>query len=232
MLLLGAGVAAVVALCVAAILLAGSRPQVASREFGAEGDARSTAPDRKPEKERAPAKKPVMQTEEEALAAEAREYAKAMGVSQEEAMRRLEMQGDPFLARLDRELRQNERDTYAELRLRHKPDYGITLAFTGDPHAAMEKVEPLVEGTQWEGTVKIDHVELTMTELHAVRAEAERVLDRIGIRYDSDENLSASHVQIYVADKDKLRRELRASGLELPEHTIVMEGLSVPMDGQ
>lgn len=217
-LILAAGVAAVAALCtVAVLLMTEPRFEEASRETTNAKIVRSKTQGDEP-------------AEKDPISPEARWYAKDYGVSLEEADRRMDMQGDPFISRLDSKLRKNEGDTYVELRLRHEPDYGITLAFTGDPRVAIEKVKPLAEGTQWEGTIRIDHVELTKTELQSVRAKAERILDRLGIRYDSDEDRFTSRVQLYVADEAKLHRKLRAAGLELPDHVTVREGMAVPMD--
>jgi hypothetical protein len=201
---LAAGVTLVTALCVAAILLVGSRLQEVSRGSASGEAAQSTAPER--------------------ATAEDRSYAKAFDVSLEEAIRRLEMQDDTLPSDLERELMRNEQDTFAGLWLRHKPDYGITVATAGDPEAMMEKVEPYVEGTQWEGTVRIKRVEATLVELNAARAEAERMLDRLGIQYISGDNLQKNRMEIYVKNMAQVQRKLRASGLELPEHVVVMEG--------
>jgi hypothetical protein len=229
-LLLAAGVTLVAAVCVAAILLAGSRSQEASRGSASEEAAQSTAPERATAEDRPPAEAPRPIDENEALVADARSYAKSFDVSLEEAIRRLKMQDDPFLSRLDRELRETAPDTYVELRLRHRPDYGITLAFTGDPQAAMDKVKPLVEGAQWEGTVRIDRVELTVEELEAIATEADRIVARLGMtQVSSGLNTSMSPVELFVPNKAKFQRHLRASGLELPEHVVVIESTVGPL---
>jgi hypothetical protein len=215
---LAAGVTLVAALCVAAILLAGSRSQEALRGSASGEAAQGTAPERATAEDRSPSEAPRLADENEALVADARAYAEDMGVSLEEAIRRLEMQGGTSPSDLER-----ERDTFAGLWIRHKPDYGITVATAGDPEAMMEKVKPYVEGTQWEGTVRIKRVEATLVELHAARAEAERMLDRLGIRYSSGDNLFKNRMEIYVKDKAQVERELRASGLELPEHVVIIE---------
>lgn len=218
--LLATGVTVVVALCVTAILLAGSRTQEASRDSASEDAARNHVP----AKDHSPAENPRLIDENEALVADARSYAKDFDVSLEEAIRRLKMQGDTLPSHLERELRRNERDTFAGLWLRHRPDYGITVATAGDPETMMEKVEPYVEGTHWEGTVRIKRVEATEIELNAARREAERMIDALGIRYESWDEVMANRVVVRVRDKTKLQRKLRASSSKLPGHVIVIEG--------
>lgn len=228
MLLLGAGVAAVVALGVAAILLAGPRPEEASEAPTSEDGGRRAG------SERAPAEEPTMidgqraLTEREALVQDARWYAKEADVPLKEAIRRLQMQDDPLPTNLERKLKKEEPDSYAGLWLRHEPDYGITVALAGDSEAAADKVRRFVEGTQWEGTVNIKRVEASLIELNAARAEAEGMMDRLGVRYDSGDNIYKNRMEIYVANKERVLRKLDAAGLETPRHIVLLEGMASP----
>ena len=95
------------------------------------------------------------------------------------------MQGGTAPSDLERELKNSERDAFAGLWIWHKPDYGITVAAARDFDDVKEKARSHVEGTQWEGTVRTKAVEATLVELLGARAEAERMLDRLGTRYDS-----------------------------------------------
>ena len=90
---------------------------------------------------------PRILSAEEALRQDARWYARDFGVSLDEAIRRLEMQDDRLPADLERDLKKSEGDAYAGLWLRHKPDYGLTVATAGDPAAVKQKIEPFVAGT-------------------------------------------------------------------------------------
>ena len=224
------GLIVVAALCVAVILLAGSRPEEASKtsapeESGQEGNG---------SEDQAPAREPTMigghrvLTEREALVQDARWYARDMGVPLKEAIRRLQMQDDTLPSDLEREIKQREPDAFAGLWLRHKPDYGITVAFAGDPEKAVEIATPLVEGTQWEGTVNVKRVEASMKELNAARAETEKIFDRLKMAHDSGENVFKNRIEFGVADKEKFQRRIRALGLELPDHVIVNEGMARP----
>ena len=223
---LGVGVMTVVALCVAAVLLAGSRHGETSSPTEDDG--------RRAGSERAPAEEPTMSdgqrvlTEREALVQDARWYARDMGVPLKEAIRRLQMQDDPLPTNLERMLKKEEPDSYAGLWLRHEPDYGITVALAGDSEDVAEKVRRFVEGTQWEGTVNIKRVEASLSELNAARAEAEEMMDRLGVRYDSGGNIYKNRMEIYVANKERVLRKLDAAGLEIPRHVVLLEGLASP----
>ena len=225
-LLLGAGVAAVVALGMAVILLPGLRPEEASK--APEDGGRHAG------SERAPAEEPTMigghriSTEREALVQDARWYARDYGVPLKDAIRRLQMQDDALPTNLERELRREEPGSFAGLWLHHKPDYGITVALAGDSGTAALRVRRSVEGTRWEGTVNIKHVEASMIELSAARAEAEAMMDRLGVRYGSGDNIYKNRMEIYVADKDRVLRGLDAADLEIPRHVVALEGLAVP----
>ncbi len=226
---MAAGLIVIATLCVAAILLAGSRPEDASKspaseESGQEGNRSGQTP----------AREPTMigghrvLTEREALVQDARWYARDMDVPLKEAIRRLQMQDDTLPSDLEREVKQREPDAFAGLWLRHKPDYGITVAFAGDPERAVEIATPLVEGTRWEGTVNVKRVEASMKELNAARAETEKIFDRLKMVHDSGENVFKNRIEFGVADKAMFQRRLQALGLELPDHVVVNEGMARP----
>ena len=226
-LVLGGGIVAVAVLCAAAILLMNTRADESTTQEAAGSSSSSGAP----AGERSTINGLTVLTGEEALVADARSYAEDMGVSLEEAIRRLKMQGGTAPADVERELKRSERDAYAGLWIRHRPDYGITVAAARDFEAVEEKARSQVEGTRWEGTIKIKPVEATEVELRAARAEAERMLDRLGIPYSSGDNLYKNRMEIYVKDKAQVQRRLREAGLGMPEHVVLIEGWSRPSAG-
>lgn len=81
---------------------------------------------------------PRVQTEAEALAQDAGEYAKAQGVSLEEAMRRLRAQQESVAA-TDR-IQQRFKDRLAGLVIEHRPEYRIVVLLTGDEPVADEVI--------------------------------------------------------------------------------------------
>jgi hypothetical protein len=230
--LLAVGSAVVATLCAAAILFAGSRPEETSKTSAPDGRKHSPRSDHATTHEPTIIDGHRILTAHEALVQDARYYAKDYGVPLEEAIRRLQMQDDQLLTRLERKLKKEEPDSYAGLWLRHKPDYGFTVALAEDSEAAAAKTRRFVEGTQWEGTVNIKHVEASMIELNAARAGAERMLDRLGIAYSSGDNLFKNRMEIYVTNRDRALRKLDAAGLELSEHVVILEGMGlIPQEG-
>lgn len=216
-LVLGIGVTATIALLLAAVLAIGSSTQQSDREA-----SRANAEGRGTEKSSASGG-PRPSTGEEALRRDARWYARDVGVSVDEAVRRLKMQDDRLPMELERELKKDEADTFAGLWLRHKPDYGLTVATAGDPEEMARKIDPVVAGTRWEGIVDVRRVEKTEAELRAVRTEAEKLLDRLGISYGSGANVFKNRIEIDVKDKAKVERKLKAAGWRLPEHVVLKE---------
>lgn len=221
------GFAGVAALLLAAILLLGQpfrEPSQDAVQAGTTGDAEQGNPGTSSGRGG-----PRILSEEEALRQDARWYARDMGVSLDEAIRRLEMQDDTLPSDLERELKKSEGDTFAGLWVRHKPDYGLTVATAGDPEAMMRKIEPFVAGTQWEGTVNVKQVAATEAQLNAARAEAEGMLDKLGIRYSSGDAIMKNRMEIYVRNESRVERKLHASGFELPAHVVLIEGVDMPM---
>ena len=225
---MAAGLVGLVALCVAAVLLPGSGPRETARTSSSEERGRV------PGSDRATVQEPTMigghrvLTGREALVQDARWYARDVGVPLKEAIRRLQMQDDTLPSTLERELKKSEGDTFAGLWLRHKPDYGLNVATAGDPEAMMQKIEPFVAGTQWEGTVNVRQVEATEAQLNAARAEAEGMLDKLGIRYSSGDAIMKNRMEIYVRNESRVERKLRAAGFEWPAHVVLIEGVDVP----
>jgi hypothetical protein len=80
--------------------------------------------------------------------------------------------------------------------------------------------------------VEVRKVEVSMGKLEAAQDEAYRIVtEELGIRADSDIDITKNRAEIYVTDKERLEAALRESGQELPEHVAVVEvgGLAQPM---
>jgi hypothetical protein len=222
-LVLGIGIAGVAALLLVAVFALGSPTREAAQGGSRNGSAGSGGQD---EKERHEG--PRLLSEEEALREDARWYARDMGVSLEEAIRRLKMQDDRLPTELERELKSTEENSFAGLWLRHKPTYGLTVATAGDPEAMRQKIEPFIAGTSWEGAVNVKEVEATEAELNAARAAAEGMMDKLGIRYSSGDDIMKNRMLIFVRNKPRVERELRAADMELPAHVVLIEGVDMP----
>ncbi|MDP9380077.1 MAG: hypothetical protein M3Q29_07990 [Chloroflexota bacterium] len=159
--------------------------------------------------------------DEEALAIGARDYAGEIGVSVEEARRRLLTMGT--LGGLGEKLEAAERDTFAGLWWQHQPEFRLIVAFTRDGE---ETIRPYIEGEPYEGIVEVRRVAATHAELLTSREETLRLLDRLRDQLDREVianiHTSANRVEIPIVDRDQFDDVLPESGMRLPEHVAVI----------
>ncbi|MDD5095403.1 MAG: META domain-containing protein [Dehalococcoidia bacterium] len=78
-------------------------------------------------------------------------YAQALGISVEEAMRRLQLQ--EVIGELQAKLRANEPETFVELRVEDEPKYWVVVVFTENGE---ETIKPYIENTELEGIVEVE----------------------------------------------------------------------------
>ncbi len=170
---------------------------------------------------RARAALPTVSVDEEDLVIGARDYAGEIGVSVEEARRRLLVIGS--LGGLRAKLEAAERDTFAGLWWQHQPEFRLIVAFTRDGE---ETICPYIEGEPYEGIVEVRRVEATHAELLATREETQRLLDRLRGRLDREVianiHTSANRIEIPIVHRDQFDDVLRESGIRLPEHVAVI----------
>lgn len=157
---------------------------------------------------------------------EERMAARQEGISVEKFQRQ-EALGDD-VGRLAAALKKNERETYAELEIEYGPEFRVIVYSTGDGE---DTVRPYVRCTPLEGLVEVRTVEASIVELSAAQNEAYRITEKLGIRADSDINITKNRAEIYVTDKERLEATMREAGVEMPEHVAVVEveGLARPM---
>jgi hypothetical protein len=145
--------------------------------------------------------------------------AREEGISVEKFRRQEALVRDE-VGRLAAALEKNEPDTYAELELDYGPRFRVIVYSTGDGE---ETVRPYVRCTPLAGHVEVRTVEATIAELKAAQNEAHRLTDELGLRANSDINITKNRAEIYVTDKEGLEKAMREAGLEMPEHVAVEE---------
>ena len=157
----------------------------------------------------------------EALRFDAEEYAERMGVSVEEAIRRLSLQ-DP-IGDLNAELQQQEAATFAGLWIRHEPEYRVVVAFTRD---GKKTLRPYVEGTPLADIIELRKGQFSLVELEAMQAEAMRELDKLDFDVHVSLSLENNRVEVNVSDRAWVESELQRVGADLPEgaELVVVEG--------
>ncbi len=160
---------------------------------------------------------PTVLVDEEALAIGARDYAGEIGVSVEEARRRLLIMGT--LGGLSGKLEAAERDTFAGLWWRHAPEFRLVVAFTRDGERT---IRPYVEGEPYEDLVEVRSARATYTELLAAQEETLRLLGRLERRTTAEIDVENNRVEVPVYHRDWFDAALREAGIRLPEHVAVV----------
>jgi len=153
----------------------------------------------------------------DALRRDAEAMAEELGISVDEAIRRLKLQ-DP-IGTLGAELERLEADTFAGLWIQHEPEYRVVVAFTRNGE---ETIRPYVEGTPLADLIEVRTVEATYEELKAAQQEAHWLLDELGLALASGINIKENQVELYVTDRSLFDTTLREANVRLPDHVEVI----------
>ena len=156
--------------------------------------------------------------EGDALTRDAQRYAKDFGVDVEEAMCRLSLQGE--IGKLGAKLAANEGDTFAGLRIQHRPDYRVIVEFTSGGEATMARY---LENSRLSTLVEVRNADVSLENLEATQREAMRIADATGIRVESGIMVQDNRVELYVTVSKQFWTALRDMNLRLPQNVIVVE---------
>jgi hypothetical protein len=175
-------------------------PALASDESGA-------PPAQAPEGDRSTILSP-----EEAMNRHAQQYADEQGISLDEAIHRLSLQGE--ISELSGALEANERETFAGLWIQHQPEYRVVVRFT---EGGEETIRRYVEGGPLAELIELRPAELTLDELRAIQDEVTDLALELGILATAGINVQEGVVELGITDQAKLE----ASGATLPDHVVV-----------
>ena len=156
--------------------------------------------------------------ENDALWIDAQYYARDFGVSVEEAVCRLSLQGK--VGPLGSLLRSREPDTYAGLWIHHEPDFGVMVLFTENPEATLA---PYVVDHPLQGIIKARKAEASLRYLEQAQNQAHALASATGIPVESSINVPENRVELYVIDVKGLTRALREAGSRLPDHVKIVK---------
>ena len=156
--------------------------------------------------------------ENDALRIDAQYYANDFGVSVDEAVCRLSLQGK--VGPLGAALRSREPDTYAGLWIHHEPDFGVTVLFTENPEATLA---PYVIDHPLQGIIKARKAEASLRYLEQAQTRAHALARGTGIPVESGINIPENRVELYVIDVKGFNRALKDAGLRLPDHVKVIK---------
>ncbi|MDY6911118.1 MAG: hypothetical protein SVM79_01985 [Chloroflexota bacterium] len=149
----------------------------------------------------------------DALRRDAEKMAEQMGISVDEALRRLKLQNP--IGILGAELERQEADTFAGLWIQHEPEYRIIVAFTRDGERT---IRPYIEDSPIAGQVEVRTAEATYEELKSAQREAHRLLDEVGLSVDSGINVMENQVELLVTDRPMFDTTLEEADMQLPDH--------------
>ena len=153
---------------------------------------------------------------------DAEQYAKANGMTLEEALRQLNQQKS--LGERAHLLEVNEADTFSGFWIQHDPVYKIVVAFTTEPAVSRNLVNAYFsESTAAE--IEIRQVEFTHEQLSEIRSQTESLLRDYGIEYSSSGlDVMNNRVEIMVPDIIAFNDAIRSRQLELHRSVNVIEG--------
>ncbi len=168
-------------------------------------------------------------SDENALHTDAAMYAADWGTSEEEAVRRLSLQNE--IGKLNATLAEEEHDTFAGLWIDNTSEkYRVVVQMTTP--SAEEQILDRVRGTELEGLVEVSSAQFSLENLEAKQDETHRLAHHHNIDIESEINVQANKVQMYLPKKNRHNfRGLRVmSALNLPEGVVVsdVDGLSTP----
>lgn len=161
--------------------------------------------------------------EEDTLLRDARWYAGQYGVSLEEAMHRLRLQGP--IGELGSTLSTSEYRTFAGLWIEHEPAYQVVVAFTDE--TGEEILRPYIEGQPYEEYVTVRRHRYSLAELRAAQQEVLEVVDQLDIPISSDIEVQHNRVTLIVGNPGLLLEEIQDAGLALPE---MVEAVAIDPD--
>ncbi|MCC6165680.1 MAG: hypothetical protein IT329_00505 [Caldilineaceae bacterium] len=155
-------------------------------------------------------------------------YTKALNVSEEEAWRRLMLQGP--MIEVGNKIAEAE-PTYAGSWLQHEPEFRLVIALTAPEGQAI--VAPYLQGVEWANAVEVVQRPKTIAELEALLNQVGEVTSRVegvsDLLYGMGLNIPEGKVQFYSPTPEVLRDVLgrapafRAAPVALEEMEFVFQ---------
>ncbi len=139
-------------------------------------------------------------------------YAKLIGISLEEAGRRLKLQIE--MDSLERKVLEGE-PSYAGSWTVHEPKFGLVIAFAVAD--GEERLKPYLKGIEWANLVKVEQSPYTDEELVQILEKVTSAAKDTGVPFEVGANPRTAKVDIYTPEPDKLRAELEAQN-KIPDY--------------
>lgn len=162
---------------------------------------------------------PRLISPEEALERDAAGYAAAQGVTQEEAVRRFELQEK--VGYLQAALLEEEKDSFAGLWIEHTPEFRVVVRFTEAP--AGDRLKKALKGTELASLVVLEGAKYSLAELSAKQSAALYLARQLGFVVEVDINIKTNLVELYLTESQALESRLASAGVELPAGVVVFQ---------
>jgi len=140
-----------------------------------------------------------------------------LGISLEEALRRLQLQD--AIGELGARLERQEAETFAGLWIQHEPEYRVVVVFTRDSE---DTIRPYVENTPLADLIEVRNGEATYDELVTAQQQAQRQVARLGLPISSGINVFENQVELYVTDRALFDSAMQAAHIQLPPYVVVI----------
>jgi hypothetical protein len=156
--------------------------------------------------------------EDDSSLGDAETYAKNIGVSLDEALRRFHLQ--EVAGELDAKLSMNEPKTFAGLWVEHSPKFRIIVQFTQD---ADQKIKPYVT-EELVGILNVQTAKVSLTELQDAQKELISSLGDLKIPMETEINIFDNKIKLFIAEADRIHfDDVSQSGiLKLTDYTDVV----------
>lgn len=160
---------------------------------------------------------------QEALKQDAQWYAEYFGVSFEEALRRLQLQG--LIGELNAMLTEQESDSFAGLWIQNVPDYRVFIAFTENGE---EKVQPYIKDQAYEELIEVKVADISLASLQEDQRKIFSDVGSLGIDLISGIDVANNRITLEVLSVDQLAPALQQAGILLPSYVQVIEVDELP----
>ncbi len=154
---------------------------------------------------------------DEALQRDAETMAGSLGISVDEAIRRLQQQDD--IGRLGAELESQEAGTFAGLWIQQTPTYRVVVAFTRDGEKTIRRY---VSNTPQAGVIEVRTAQATLAELEAAQQRVIALMESLGFAMSSGINIQENRVELYVTDRPQFDAALQTAKVRLPDHVVAI----------
>jgi hypothetical protein len=157
-------------------------------------------------------------TPSEALRMDAQSMAGDLGISVDEAVRRLQLQDGIGL--LNARLQEAELEEFAGLWIQHEPEYRIFIAYVEDGD---EILAEYLSGLYFEDEIELKSAQYSYVQLQEDQQAVSKMMQDAGFSLASGINIQKNQVELYITDVNLFNETRQEKDLTLPPSVVVVE---------